>query len=438
MPARAHSIEAAVSSPPDATPQAGARHRAHAVAGVSALAVLTLVASALNYLSSAIFSRVLNPVGFSELTALLALAAIVAVPTSAAQTVVAERVSFYSSAGRNDIVRYLVRHGIAHILVIAAVGTAVYVACIPLVVELLDLQISSPAIALAPVVFFGFVTPFALGVLQGLNRLVLFGLLLVAVSLARIVFGAGWASVGGGAGGAIGGQAIGMLGVVLLSAWFLRGSVRGRGSGAATSGLRRKPDVRTVSASAAFVAFAVISNLDLILAKALLDREAAGDYAAIATVGKVVTFLPAAIAVAMVPNAAKAQAAGDGTAKVLRNAAALVLATAALAAVPVLAAPSLVISIMFGDAYVGARDGLLPIVLAGAALAMLYLLVVYSVAIRDQRWSLLLVLGVAVQVGGALLFHESAFQIACVQAVAAIAVLAINEVFSHSLLPRRA
>jgi O-antigen/teichoic acid export membrane protein len=404
-----------------------------AVAGLGILTILSLLASALNYLSSVIFSRVLNPVGFGELTAMLALGAIIAVPTSAAQTVVAERVAVHAAMGRMDHLRYMIRHGFAHIAVLAVAVTTLYVLCIPLIVELFSLRVPGPAIALSGVVFCGFLVPFALGILQGLDRLVLFGVLLVAVSLARIVFGVGWAALDGGAGGAIGGQALGMVGVLVLSAWLLRDVILTRGSGAASSGLRRKPDVRAVSASGAFIAFAVISNLDLLLAKVYLPPDDVGVYAAIAAVGKVVTFLPAAIAVVMVPNAARAHLSGESR-RVLRHSAALVAGAAGLAAAPAVLAPGLMISVMFGHGYESASGALIPIVIAGAALAMLNLLVVYSVAIRDHRWPLLLLVGVAIQVVGVTLFHESPTQVAIVQAMAALTVLGLNELVSHSLL----
>src|SRR5690349_5751044 len=129
---------ATLERPPDAVAPAPVARR-KAAFGISALAILALAASALNYISSLVFSRVLDPVGFGELTSLLALAAIIAVPTTAAQTVIAERVAVHQAQGRMDAVRYLVRHGIAHILVLATVGTAIYVLCIPLVVELFSL-----------------------------------------------------------------------------------------------------------------------------------------------------------------------------------------------------------------------------------------------------------------------------------------------------------
>jgi O-antigen/teichoic acid export membrane protein len=405
--------------------------------GVTLLVVLTLVASALNYLSNVIFSRVLDPVGFGELTTLLALSVILTVPTGAAQTVIAERVAVHAAAGRMDTIRYLIRHSVGHVAAIAGLVALLYVLAIPLVIEVLSLRVPGPAIALSGVIFFGFLVPIAFAVLQGLDRFVTFGLMLVAVSLSRIVFGVTWAWAGGGAGGAIAGQALGMGVILALSAWLLRDLLLGRGTGAAKSGLRRRPDVRTLSASAAFIAFAVISNLDVLLAKVFLSREEVGIYAAVATVGKIVTFMPAAIAVAMVPNAARAQHSEGDSSRVLRLAALLVAGTAIVTAIPAVVAPHLLVSLMFGPGYEAAEAAVLPIVCAGAGLAMLNLLVVYSVAIRDQRWVILLVIGVGLQVTGVTLFHGSPTQVAGVQATVALSVLGLNEAFSHSLLWRR-
>ena len=46
------------------------------------MVILTLVASAINYGSNIIFSHVLNPAGYGELTALFALSVVLAVPTA--------------------------------------------------------------------------------------------------------------------------------------------------------------------------------------------------------------------------------------------------------------------------------------------------------------------------------------------------------------------
>lgn len=427
----------AVTSPDRAVPSPVTGQVSGMRKGMSVMAIFTLLASGVNYASNLVFSRLLDPVGFGELTALLALAVIVVIPTGAAQTVIAERIAVHNHAGDLDRVRYIVRHAIAHVGVIALAVAALVAACVPLIVDVLDLRNPGPVIALAVFVFFAFLQPIVLGVLQGLERFTAFGTMQLAIAVSRIGFGVPWVLAGGGAGGAIGGQAVGAAVVVLGTAWLLRDLIPVRGSGAATTGLRRRPDVRTVSASGAFVAFAVLSNLDLLLAKLFLSPEDVGIYAAIATVGKIVLFLPMAVSVVLVPSAAKERASDGAGGNALRAAGIAVVGSALLAAVPMALFPDLVVSLMFGDGYEAASAGVLPIVIAGGAFSMLYLLVVYVVAIADRRWGVLLALGVVLQVGGVAAFHETPAQIATVQAVVAVVLLVINEIRFHSVIRRR-
>jgi O-antigen/teichoic acid export membrane protein len=404
--------------------------------GASLMVMLTLVGSAVNYGSNLVFSRLLKPASYGDLTALLALLVVITIPTGAAQTVIAERVASYRAAGRFDRVGYLIRYAFAHVAVIAIAVGVVYTLAIPLVVNLLDLQATGPAIALAPLVMLTFLLPVAMGTLQGMDRYLAYGSMLLAIAVSRVAFGVPWAlSPAGGSGGALAGQALGVGIVLVCAAWLLRSDlIIRRGTGAATSGLRRKPDVRAVSASLAFIAFAVISNLDILMAKLFLPSKEVGLYAALSTIGKVVMFLPGAVAVVMVPNAARARHSSRDAGRVLRIAAMLVVVTTIIAAVPAALQPELVIRTMFGADYLGATNGVLPIVCAGAGMALLYLLVIYSVAIEDRRWSMLIGAGIVLQIVGISIFHSSPTQIAVVQAVVAGAVLLGNELAFHRLL----
>ena len=69
-----------------------------------------------------------------------------------------------------------------------------------------------------------------------MDRFVAFGLMTLAIAVSRIAFGVPWALAGGGPGGAVGGQAIGLAFVLAGAAWLLRAQLIPRGSGAATSG----------------------------------------------------------------------------------------------------------------------------------------------------------------------------------------------------------
>jgi O-antigen/teichoic acid export membrane protein len=395
---------------------------------------LTLLASAANYGSNVIFSRLLTPSLYGDLTALTAFSVIAAVPTGAAQTVVAERIAVSLANGAHDHVRYLIRYAVAHVGMIALILGAVYVMCIPLIRPLLGLQAVGPLIALAPLLVLLFFIPVAYGILQGMERFVALGAMMLVVALSRIAIGVPWTLAGGGAGGPLLGQAAGCLLALGATVYLLRGNLLRRGAGAARAGLRRRPDRRTLTAGGAFIGFALISNLDVLLVKLLLSAHAAGEYAALATVEKIVIFLPGAVAVVMVPSAATARHRDGSAGHVLRIASLLVAATTMLVAIPAALAPHRLLQLMFGDRYVSAAAGVLPIVCAGASLALLYLLVVYTVAIQDRRWVWLLAAGVAVQVSAIGALHSTPTEVATVQACVVTLVLVVNECICHPLL----
>jgi O-antigen/teichoic acid export membrane protein len=398
------------------------------------MVVLTLIASAINYGSNLVFSHLMSTAQYGDFTALIAFALIAAVPTGAAQTVVAQRIAVLLASGDQDRVRYLIRHAVAHVVSIAIVVGIVYGACIPLVKSALGLQAIGPALALGPLLVLSLFVPVACGVLQGMERFVTLGILLLAIASSRIAFGIPWTLAGGGAGGPLFGQALGTVVALAVTAWIIRDFLLRRGTGAATSGLRRRPDRRTLAAGGAFTAFALISNLDVLLVKLLMSPHAAGVYAALVTVEKIIIFLPSAVAVVMVPSAARARMVNDSSARVLRVAGLLVLGTILVVALPAAIAPRLLLQIMFGHKYVGAAGGVLPIVCAGAALALLYLLVVYTVAVQDRRWVWLLAGGIVVQVSAILALHSSPIEVATVQASVVLGVLLINELFFHSIV----
>jgi O-antigen/teichoic acid export membrane protein len=214
----------------------------------------------------------------------------------------------------------------------------------------------------------------------------------------------------------------------------IREHVLRRGTGAATTGVRRRPDTVAISAGGAFIGFAVLSNFDVVLAKLVLDPGESGHYAALSTVGKIILFLPGAIALLMVPWAARARVTRGNPTRVLRVAALAVVTTTFVLVLPASFAPEFVMRTMFGAEYVDASGGVLPIALAGAGLALVNLLVVYTVAIRDRRWLGLLLAGVCVQVVGVLVAANSAADVAIVQAIAVWLVLLVNEAWFYPLL----
>ncbi|MDQ4040478.1 MAG: oligosaccharide flippase family protein [Actinomycetota bacterium] len=402
----------------------------------AAMFALTLAASGVNYASNIVFSRVLTPASFGDLTALLALTVVAAVPSGAAQTVMADRIAAHMASGQPMKAAYLIRHATAHLMVYVAILGCVYLISTPFLDDALNLQSANTLIALTPMLLLSFFTPLAFGILQGLERFVALGLVMLWIAVSRIAFGVPWAlsDFGGGPGGALLGMAIGNLLALIATGWVIREYLLRRGTGAATAGLRRRLDTVALSAGGAFVGFAILSNFDVVLAKITLDPAESGNYAALATIGKIIFFLPGAVALLMVPRAARARVKHGSATRVLRLAALAVTAATLALTVPAAIAPEFVVRTMFGGEYVASSDGVLPIALAGAGTALINLLVVYTVAIGDRRWLSLLLAGVAVQVATILTFGESAADVAIAQAVTVWLVLVVNELLFHPLL----
>ncbi|MDQ8043149.1 MAG: hypothetical protein AAGC46_00655 [Solirubrobacteraceae bacterium] len=409
------------------------RRRSPLVPAGAVMVLLSLVAGVINYASNLVFGRLLTPAEYGDLTALLALSVIASVPAFAAQTRIAERLTTHRTRGDLDTAAYSIRHGAAHVGVYALLLGAACLAASPLVEKILSLHAIGPAIALSPLLVVSFLTPLALGVLQGLERLIALGLFMVAIALSRLVVGTLWVETGGGSGGAVAGQALGTAAALVAIALLVKPQSASPGRGAATAGAKRKIDAPALSATGAFIAFALLSNLDVVLAKLALTPEGGGAYAALSTIGKIVLFLPSAVAVAMVPRAARRREEGNSASRELRIAALVTFAISAVAATAAFTSPGLVLSVMFGDQYDAAKGGVLPIVLAGTGLSLIYLLVVYTVAVQDRRWSTLLLVGVAVQII-AILQCNSPSQVATAQAAVIWGTLLVNEVLFHPLV----
>src|SRR3977135_3298506 len=82
--------------------------RARMTRSVLILSAITLTGSAVNYVSNLAFARVLSPASYGDLSSLLALSVVVAVPFTAAQTRVARRVALQATDGNWERVQYVV------------------------------------------------------------------------------------------------------------------------------------------------------------------------------------------------------------------------------------------------------------------------------------------------------------------------------------------
>ncbi|WP_374112282.1 polysaccharide biosynthesis protein [Rhodococcus sp. CH91] len=319
-----------------------------AVAGMTLVTVGAMVANLASYLLHLPAGRWLGPAGYGEFASLLAAQLVLAVPALALQTVVARE----SVHGTGDAA--LRRLGYR----CAALAAVVAMLFVPVVAWALDTSVGGAfgSLVTAPLLV---LLAAEQGLLQGRGRFGALSIVLAAAGIAKVVPAVAVLAVGGGPGAALFAGAVG-TGAVALAAAVLVGRARGMGGDPVpTAGA-------VLRASQVQFALIALTSLDLLLARMLLDPEAAGLYALGAVATKVAFWLPQAVGVVLYPrmaNPAQSAAAVRSALTLLVSIGAVLVAGAAVAGP--------IVPMLVGDAYRPVQSLLWLFALQGACLAVL-------------------------------------------------------------------
>lgn len=400
------------------------------VSGAGTIAVAIAAMNVSTYAFTMIAARLLGPQAYGALAGLMATLLVIGVLQLGLQTTAARRIAAepeHSGAIERAILRVGTR---------AALGIgALMLVLTPVVDRLLKLD-SLLAAALVAVV----AVPMTLmgaqaGILQGRRQWLPLALVYLANGLPRLAIGAALMWWRPDEATAMVAVAIGQWAPVLVGAWALRRlpAEPDQPAGAVESDrsiARGAHDVRAVFAesitnSQALFAFLALSNLDIIVARNLLDGHDAGVYAGGLIMTKAVLFLPQFVVVLAFP----AMSTSTGRRRALLRGMALVVALGAVATLAGWLLADLALVFVGGDEYAEIRDLLWLFAVLGTALALLQLLV-YSVVARQGRRSILLVWAAMVAVVGLAGLTDSVegliTVVVAVDVVLVVALLALN------------
>jgi O-antigen/teichoic acid export membrane protein len=263
----------------------------------------------------------------------------------------------------------------------------------------------------------------SLGPLQGRERFGAVGAVLAgplgALRPALLLPGVALAGVAGALGALVGATVLGLVGVLTA----LRRS------------LRRRPAMRvaltgSLPAIAALIAFASLTNADVIAAKVVLDPTDAGLYSSAALLGKIALYAPSALALVLLPKVtARLQAGLDFRGPALVTLAAT-LGTGLLVTVAILAAPSSLVSVVFGPEYSSAYRLAAPIAAVMTLASLLQVHLMVALASRERRTIVLTAGAAIVQVVGLAVYAETASQVVLITGAATATALLVHEFFS--------
>lgn len=384
----------------------------------------SFVVNALNYVFTLVISRMLGVAEFGEVTALFSLMLIVSVPATALTMLMTREAAFRGAEGPGAV-RALFVHLRKNALAASLALWAAFVCLVPALAGFLRLEV-------VPLLIFSLLIPVALasslqsGTLQGLQEFFLLAkqnalsaVLKLALSVALVYAGFSVAGV--------------MLGLVAasLASW-------GYGYLATRKIFKRHAAPQAepfalgplkalfMTILATTLLMALLSNIDVLLAKHYLSAEAAGEYGALSTIGKILVYGVGAFITVLLPLASAAEAgAKGGGRRILGLSLAAILAASAAAVGLFSLVPGLVLSALFGARYLGVAPHLGLFGIAMGCIALSTAFINYFVAARNTSFLYFLAAGIAAEVGLIALNHATLGAVTSMLAASSALLLAL-------------
>jgi len=371
--------------------------RARANAGALWLLAATTVANVLGFGYQLVMARLLTAEQYAILIALFGVLILESISSQVIQSATARLTAQYRARDEEDALHQFVRRW--------SIRVAVAMALLALLVVALAGPISAalalPSLAVAVLgvsLFFAGMFTFAIGLLQGLARFGWMGSVLIVQAGSRLVLGVAFVLLGFGVNGAFAGAAAAIAVSVLVAALPLAPLLRAARRATTTVELGADETRFFAFAAVVLLAYAALTNVDAVLAPAVLSPAEAGTYAGAVTLGKIVLFAPIALGFLILERTARAHARGEPTERPLFVALGLVLATSGLAALAYVVAPAFFVNLVVGSQY-PATVAVAPIYgIAALSNALLNLWISYFVGRGEMRVGLILALAVVIEV----------------------------------------
>ncbi|MBD0328887.1 MAG: hypothetical protein ICV64_02135 [Thermoleophilia bacterium] len=389
-------------------------------------------ASVGSYLFNLIAIRWLGAGDYGEVAALTSLGLLVSLPLAAIQNAVGRDVAALSAGGHSGAVAALFRRWLARMAATGVLLGAATAACTGSIQEHLAIDSRLSVWLTAAAIAAATVLPVGHGMLQGLQRFRWLAASILVWAFARPLLAPPLILLGG-VDGAMAATAVAALVPLVISGVAIR-RVVGKlpASGAAPRRTRGAPLWPVLLG---VTGFAVLTNVDVIVAKAALSAYDAGNYASAALVGKAVLFAATGIALVLLPRATAYLVTDHAALKrAVGRSLVTVSALGLAAATLLLPVPASAVVWLFGPTFGQARELLVPFALAMTPGAVAHVLLTTALAAADRRYPVVLALVAVADVGALWLVGGSAQGILAVTAASCVvAVIAYEAVASWPL-----
>ena len=385
------------------------------IASASALLMLSMtVVNAGNYIYNLIMGRWLGPSLFADLSLIVTLLLVVTFLTAPVQMTAARYSAIHTADGDEKNLASLRRFIWYIAFGLGLALTVLFAILAPALKNFFHTQSS------LPFVIFGAALPFAMvqsverGMLQGRTNFKILAISYQVEMWSRLLISILLVALGLSVNGAVIG-----ISLSFFFTWLVAGT--------AVTGLRSKENI-SKEMRAELLAFAapvlvsqlgqiLINNSDVILVKRFFETGEAGRYAALALIGRIVFFATWSVVTTMFPIVAQKQKMGEPHAHLLWVSLGIVAGVSLPVVLLTLLAPQWVVSILFGDKYLGIASLLWLYALATSLYAMANVVINYRLSLGMGRETGFAIAAGLAQVLGIIFFHNSLAQVVYVQVI---------------------
>lgn len=368
------------------------------------LFVAFAVSGLANYGYQVAMGRLLSPQDFAFLNTLLGVFVVLSVPVSTLLMVISRRTAEYYAQGNTAGVSVLFRRMNLNVAQGGAMGLAVWFLMSGVLSDYLRAPSLIPVALLGGGLFFAVMAPINTAVLQGLQEYRRFTFLQGAGGSLRFVLCVLPVFLGFGVNGAL----VGLMATNAVTwglAWFfVRPYVVRKAGNSSVEPLVWKDAWPVLVAN---LAFAMMTQMDLIIVNRLFSSEEAARYAAAAVLGRTVIYIPGTLVMAMFPMVSEQQAKKGDALHLLVKSIALTLLLSGAGALIFWLAPGLVLEVLFGARYLASVGLLRYFGLAMLPMAVLMILYQYMAAHGRTDFSVIMLGGVVLEMILIGFFHDS-------------------------------
>ncbi|OGR75584.1 MAG: hypothetical protein A2X40_08155 [Elusimicrobia bacterium GWC2_65_9] len=383
-----------------------------------------MVSNVFSYGFQVAMGRLLTPAEYGFLNSLLAVFVVLSVPLATVPMVLARKTAEYGA--RNDFtrIRSLIRLAHRRLLFAGLFGLAVFALGARFLADYLHAPSVVPILILGLCACSSFAVPVNAAVLQGLQDYKWMGINAGLGGPARFFFCVALVAAGFGVNGVLAGMVLCNLTLWLVTCWPIRRHLLRGADG---------PDhVHQLSLAHMFpvflanLAFTVLTQADMILVARYFPAHEAGMYAATAILGRSVMYVPGAFVQAMFPMVSDHHSRNRDSRHLLFKALGATLCLSGFGAALFFLFPKLIISVFFGARYAEAAPVLRCFGPAILPMAVLMVLMNYSIAKGERRFAYVMALGALLEVAFICLRHDSLLKVVFVLMAVGVFLIAVG------------